>query len=162
MTPEMTALAEQVFATARGKNIMLATAESCTGGLVFATLTAIAGSSAVAERGFITYTNAAKTEMLGVPENLIKAHGAVSSEVATAMAQGALTHSPATMAISITGIAGPGGSTPTKPVGLVYIACAHKNGVRVVENKFTGTRTQVREQATYAALTLLMEEIKKC
>src|SRR5438045_9145571 len=103
----------------RGKDLKIATAESCTGGLVAATLTEIAGSSDVVERGFVTYSNAAKTAMLGVRADVIARFGAVSRETAEAMAQGALAHSPANLAVSITGIAGPGGGSPGQPVGLV-------------------------------------------
>jgi nicotinamide-nucleotide amidase len=110
--------------TAQG--LMLATAESCTGGLVAAILTEIAGSSAVVDRAFVTYSNAAKTEMLGVPARLITAHGAVSAEVALAMAAGALSHAAADLAVAITGIAGPGGGSAEKPVGLVHFALARR------------------------------------
>jgi nicotinamide-nucleotide amidase len=112
----------------RAKKLMIATAESCTGGLVAATLTEIPGSSDVVERGFVTYSNAAKTAMLGVPADVIARFGAVSRETAGAMAQGALAHSPADLAVSITGIAGPGGSLPGKPVGLVHFAAAARGG----------------------------------
>ena len=107
-------------ATARGRAI--ATAESCTGGLVSGALTAVAGSSAVVERGFVTYSNAAKAELLGVPAELIDRHGAVSEPVARAMAEGALVHSAAAVSVAVTGIAGPGGGSPDKPVGLVHFA----------------------------------------
>ena len=106
---------------------MIATAESCTGGLVAGLLTEVPGSSAVVERGFITYSNEAKTELLGVPEELITKHGAVSEPVARAMAKGALEHSRADIAVSITGVAGPGGGSPDKPVGTVHFACATKD-----------------------------------
>src|SRR5262252_10402996 len=109
-------LAEAVLAACRRKGMKLATAESCTGGLVAAALTAIAGSSDVLERGFVTYSNEAKSELLGVPPEIIAAHGAVSAETAAAMAEGAVARAPVDLAISITGIAGPGGATPSKPV----------------------------------------------
>ena len=112
----------------RAQGMTLATAESCTGGLISACLTEVPGSSDVFERGFVTYSNAAKAEMLGVPEELIEAHGAVSQEVAAAMAQGALAHSPADLVVAVTGIAGPGGGSEDKPVGLVFIAAARRNG----------------------------------
>ena len=107
---------------------MIATAESCTGGLVAATLTEIPGSSDAVERGFVTYSNAAKETMLGVPSSLLEQFGAVSRETAEAMAQGALAHSPAELAVAITGIAGPGGGTPGKPVGLVHFAAVVRAG----------------------------------
>ena len=106
----------------RARALKLATAESCTGGLIAALLTEIPGSSDVVERGFVTYSNAAKTEQLGVPADLIATHGAVSEPVARAMAEGALSHSHADLAVSVTGVAGPGGGTATKPVGLVHLA----------------------------------------
>src|SRR6185503_18341011 len=112
------ALAEAVLAQHRRAHLKVATAESCTGGAIAAALTDIAGSSDVFERGFVVYSNEAKTELLGVPAPLVAKHGAVSQEVAAAMAEGALAHSRADAAISVTGIAGPGGGTPSKPVGL--------------------------------------------
>ena len=108
----------------RGKWLKIATAESCTGGLVAAALTEIAGSSDVVDRGFVTYSNDAKKAMLGVPEATLASHGAVSRETAEAMAQGALAHAPVDLAVAITGIAGPGGGTAGKPVGLVHFAAA--------------------------------------
>jgi len=140
---------------------MIATAESCTGGMIAAALTGIAGSSAVVERGFVTYTNEAKSEMLGVPASLIETHGAVSEPVARAMAEGALRHSGADLAVSVTGIAGPGGATPTKPVGLVHLAVARKGGeTRADHEVFKGDRTDVREAATARALDLLLQTLK--
>lgn len=112
----------------RAQGLRLATAESCTGGLIAALFTEIAGSSDVVERGFVTYSNAAKTELLGVADDLLARHGAVSEPVARAMAQGALTHSHADVAVSVTGVAGPGGGTDAKPVGLVHIAALRKGG----------------------------------
>jgi nicotinamide-nucleotide amidase len=114
----------------REKGWKIATAESCTGGLVAAAITDVAGSSDVFDRGFVTYSNAAKIEMLGVPAELIAKHGAVSAEVAQAMADGALNHSNADLAIAITGIAGPSGGTAEKPVGLVYLAEATRSSFR--------------------------------
>ena len=116
--------AERVIAAARETAVRLATAESCTGGLLAGCLTEIAGASTVFDRGFVTYSNAAKTEMLGVPADLIATYGAVSLEAAKAMAQGALEHSAAHIAVSITGIAGPGGGSPLKPVGMVCFGIA--------------------------------------
>ena len=112
----------------RKRGLKLATAESCTGGLIAALFTEIAGSSDVIERGFITYSNAAKTELIGVPDTLIVQHGAVSEAVARAMAQGALAYSHADVSVAVTGVAGPGGGSAAKPVGLVHIAAARKGG----------------------------------
>ncbi|NRG18762.1 CinA family protein [Rhizobiales bacterium] len=130
-------LAQALIAECTEKGLMIATAESCTGGLVAGLLTEIAGSSAVVDRGFVTYSNTAKTEMLGVPEDLIANVGAVSREVAIAMAKGALARSRADIAVSVTGIAGPGGGSEEKPVGLVHFAVA-RNGepTRHVERRF--------------------------
>lgn len=118
--------AEQLLAKARAGKLKIATAESCTGGLIAGLLTEVAGSSDVFERGFVTYSNQAKQELLGVPEDLLIRYGAVSQEVARAMAQGALAHSQADLAVAVTGIAGPGGGSAQKPVGLVHIAAARK------------------------------------
>lgn len=123
---EARALAAALLARCEAQGLTIATAESCTGGMVIAALTDIPGSSAVVERGFVTYSNAAKSELLGVPPELIAAHGAVSEPVARAMAEGALARSPADLAVAITGIAGPGGGTPAKPEGLVHFACARR------------------------------------
>ncbi|MXN66961.1 nicotinamide-nucleotide amidohydrolase family protein [Stappia sp. GBMRC 2046] len=130
-------LAQALIEECTAKGAMIVTAESCTGGLIAGLLTEIAGSSAVVDRGFVTYSNAAKTEMLGVPEILIEELGAVSGEVAIAMAQGALARSRADIAISVTGIAGPGGGSEEKPVGLVHFAFAQKDGpTRHIERRF--------------------------
>lgn len=135
---------------------LVTTAESCTGGMVAAAITDIAGSSAVFDRGFVTYSNQAKTQMLGVPEKLIMAHGAVSEAVAKAMAQGALKNSSATLAVSITGIAGPTGGSETKPVGLVHFACATKRGKEWHEKKiFDGDRAAIRWAARDHAIQML-------
>jgi nicotinamide-nucleotide amidase len=123
---DLLARAEKLLADARAKGLRIATAESCTGGLIAGLLTEIAGSSDVVERGFVTYSNQAKQDMLGVPQALLIRHGAVSEEVARAMAEGALAHSGADLAVAVTGIAGPGGGTTEKPVGLVHIAAARK------------------------------------
>jgi nicotinamide-nucleotide amidase len=143
------------------KGRMIATAESCTGGLVAALLTEIAGSSAVVERGFVTYSNEAKTELIGVPSDLIAAHGAVSEPVARAMAEGALAHSRADVAVAITGIAGPSGGTPTKPVGLVHFGLAVKGKpTRVLERRFGNLgRSIVRERAVDEAIGLLEQAL---
>lgn len=140
--------------------VMLAAAESCTGGLVAAALTAIPGSSRVVERGFVTYSNQAKSSMLGVPAALIEAHGAVSAEVARAMAEGALIHSEADIGLSITGIAGPDGGSAEKPVGTVHIAAAQRGAVTLHRHcRFDGDRDSVREQSALAAMELAVERI---
>jgi len=152
------ALAEAVLTACRARGLHLATAESCTGGMVAATLTDIAGSSDVVERGFVTYSNAAKTELLGVPSDLIAAHGAVSAEVARAMAAGALAHAPVDLAVAVTGVAGPGGGSAAKPVGLVWFGITRKAGfVRSESRVFPGDRAAVRHGATRRALELLLE-----
>lgn len=125
---DLVADAEKLLADCRAKKLMIATAESCTGGLIAALLTEIPGSSDVVERGFVTYSNEAKVEAIGVAANLIAAHGAVSEEVARAMAAGALAHSRADLVVAVTGVAGPGGGTAGKPVGLVHLAAARRNG----------------------------------
>src|SRR4051812_10935585 len=121
-SPEVLMLAETVLREARNRGWLLASAESCTGGLIASALTAIPGSSDVVERGFVVYSNRAKTELLDVPVEIISEYGAVSAEVARAMADGALANSAADVAVSCTGVAGPGGGTEAKPVGLVYLA----------------------------------------
>lgn len=125
---DMIQTAEMLLATLRARKLMIATAESCTGGLIAGALTEIAGSSDVVERGFVTYSNEAKTELIGVPAAMIAAHGAVSREVAEAMVSGALTHSRADVAVAVTGVAGPGGGTTAKPVGLVHLAVQRRGG----------------------------------
>jgi len=153
---DLNRLAETVLARCRVKKWTLATAESCTGGMIAAALTDIAGSSDVVERGFVTYSNAAKTDLLGVPAALIDQHGAVSAEVASAMAEGALAHAPVDLAVSVTGIAGPGGGTPGKPVGLVHFGIARRGGtVRTERHIFAGDRSAVRRAAVERALKLL-------
>jgi nicotinamide-nucleotide amidase len=150
-------LAEAVLAACRSKGMKLATAESCTGGMVAAALTDIAGSSDVVERGFVTYSNEAKAELLGVPPTLVAAHGAVSAEVAAAMAEGALARAPVDLSVAITGIAGPSGGTATKPVGLVWFACGRRGGKIVTEEYvFSGDRAGVRLAATQRALEMLL------
>jgi nicotinamide-nucleotide amidase len=155
MTPALLAEAEALLQLLRTRRLMLVTAESCTGGLIAATLTAIAGSSDVVERGFVTYSNEAKREMLGVSEQSLATAGAVSEEVARAMADGALAHSRADIALSVTGIAGPGGATPTKPVGLVYIGAARRGGTLLVERHvFSGDRGAIRNASIAVAFRL--------
>ncbi len=140
----------------RQAGLRIATAESCTGGLLAGRLTDVAGSSDVLERGFVTYSNQSKTELLGVPATLIAKHGAVSVQVARAMAEGALAHGPAEVAIAVTGIAGPGGATPGKPVGLVYLALARRGRETAVErHQFPGDRAAVRAATVEHAIELL-------
>ncbi|MBE0531638.1 MAG: CinA family protein [Rhodospirillales bacterium] len=154
--PPVLQLVEAVLAGCRARGLRLATAESCTGGLIVSALTAVSGSSDVVERGFITYTNESKTAMLGVPAPLIAVHGAVSEPVAEAMAEGALVHSPADIAVAVTGIAGPTGGTPEKPVGLVHLAAARRGGAMLHERHvFGGDRTAIREQTVEAALRMI-------
>lgn len=155
--PDMLLQAEALLASARAAGLKIATAESCTGGLIAGLLTGIAGSSDVFERGFVTYSNPAKTELLGVPETMLASHGAVSAEVARAMAEGALKHSRADLAVSVTGVAGPGGGSAQKPVGLVFIAVAHTGReAQVQEHRFGDIgRGPVRMASVTAALALL-------
>jgi nicotinamide-nucleotide amidase len=144
----------------RQRKLMLATAESCTGGLLAGALTAIAGSSDVVERGFVVYSNAAKHEMLGVPMPLIEQHGAVSEEVARALAEGAIARSHADIAVSITGIAGPGGGSAHKPVGLVHFATARKGQPTVAQHRvFPGDRDTVRLASVALALSMLADRL---
>ena len=136
----------------QGRGLMLATAESCTGGMIAAACTDLAGSSAWFERGFVSYSNAAKTQLLGVPADCIASHGAVSEPVARAMAQGALTYSAAQVAVAVTGVAGPGGGSPDKPVGTVWIAWAMADQVRAERMQFSGDRAAVRQATVEHAL----------
>lgn len=153
-------LARQVIEAAAARGLTITTAESCTGGLVAGALTAVAGSSAVVERGFVTYSNAAKTELLGVPASLIEAHGAVSEPVARAMAEGAVTQSPAQVSISVTGVAGPGGGSADKPVGLVHFGAVGPGGVIHVERRFGDIgREEIRLASVRVALGLLLDRI---
>ena len=151
------AQAAALLDAARERGELIAAAESCTGGLVAAALTAIPGSSDVFERGFVTYSNAAKSEMLGVPVWLIEKHGSVSEDVARAMAGGALTHSRATIAVAITGIAGPSGGTAEKPVGLVHFAAARREAPVIHECVLFGDlgRAEIRRRSVERALSLL-------
>ena len=144
----------------RTKRLKIATAESGTGGMIAAAITDIAGSSDVFERGFVTYSNAAKTEQIGVPGNLIAHHGAVSVHVAREMAAGALKHSAADVAVAVTGVAGPGGGSESKPVGLVYLAVARRGADPAVERHvFHGDRAAIRKAATERALEMLAEAV---
>ncbi|MBN4664132.1 CinA family protein [Pandoraea nosoerga] len=154
-------LAVKVGNRLRDERLMLASAESCTGGLVAAAITDISGSSNWFERGFVTYSNQAKTEMIGVPPELIDRHGAVSEPVARAMAEGALLNSRAQISVSITGVAGPGGGTADKPVGMVCFAWSNRLSTIVETKHFKGDRTQVRSQAAQHALRGILELLDK-
>ena len=161
MFPEdIQTLAAEVIDAAVRRGVRVATAESCTGGLVAAALTAVAGSSAALDRGFVTYSNAAKSSMLGVDAAMIAAEGAVSEAVARAMAKGAVANSDAALAVSITGVAGPGGGSVEKPVGLVHFA-AHDNAgtVHRVERFGDLGRDQVRLASVRVALGLLLQKL---
>jgi nicotinamide-nucleotide amidase len=158
---EILALAQPVLDTCRARGWHVAIAESCTGGLVAGALTAIAGSSDVVERGFVTYSNEAKSELLGVRPETIAAHGAVSSETAAAMAEGAVACAPVDLAISVVGVAGPSGGSAAKPVGLVIFGLARRYGPSRTERRiFDGDRSAVREAALRVALSLLAAEAR--
>jgi len=157
----MSDLVDKLSAKLRTKKWMITTAESCTGGMIATAITSKAGSSQVFDRGFVTYSNEAKMEMLGVKDDTLIDHGAVSKETAIEMASGALKNSKAHIAVSVTGIAGPGGGTKDKPVGLVYIGYSLKGGVaQAAEHKFSGDREEIRLQSLKAALNHLLEIIK--
>jgi nicotinamide-nucleotide amidase len=156
--PELMADAVATLAHLRAKGLTCATAESCTGGLITGLLTAVPGSSDVVDRGFVTYSNRAKTEMLGVPEETLARHGAVSRETAEAMARGALARSGAGVSVAVTGIAGPGGGSAGKPVGLVFAAAAGPRGALLRELRFGPlSRDDIRERTVVEALGLLRE-----
>jgi len=153
---ELRDAAERVLHVCRQRKLKVVTAESCTGGLVAAAMTAIAGSSDVVERGFVTYSNEAKREMLGVPWDAILGYGAVSEPVARAMAAGALSHSGADMAVSVTGVAGPGGGSAEKPVGLVHFGAVRAGFEPIAERHvFPGDRDGIRRLAVLTALAML-------
>jgi nicotinamide-nucleotide amidase len=165
MSASFDALADDAAAlleACRRAGVRLTTAESCTGGLIAAALTEVPGSSDVFERGFITYSNTAKTELLGVPSELIEQQGAVSEEVACAMATGALKHSQADIAVAVTGIAGPGGGTPAKPVGLVYIGTARRHEAARVRELRLGDvgRAAIRRATVVEAFALVQALLK--
>ncbi len=159
---DLIAKAETVVEDLRRKNLKLATAESCTGGSIAGVLTEIAGASDVFERGYVTYSNDAKAEEISVPINALNTHGAVSSDVATTMAEGALTKSKSDIAVAVTGIAGPTGGTEQKPVGLVFIAVAAKDQNTVYEKCLFGDvgRTEIRKQTIIKALDMVLEQVK--
>jgi len=145
----------------RARGERLATAESCTGGLIAAACTAVAGSSDWFERGVVTYSNEAKTELLDVPAALIARHGAVSEPVARAMAAGALARSPAQWAIAVTGVAGPGGGTPDKPVGMVWLAWGRADRLQAERLQLAGDRSAVRRQTVQIALQRLADALRQ-
>lgn len=149
----------KLFTLCQQNGIKIATAESCTGGLIAAAITDIAGSSVVFDRGFVTYSNEAKAEMLGVPMVLIEQYGAVSKPVAEAMAQGAIEHSNAQLAVSVTGVAGPGGGSADKPVGTVWIGLCQR-GMKPIatHHLFAGDRAAVRAKTVETALAMLAQQ----
>lgn len=152
------ALAERVLNACKGRGLRLASAESCTGGLIAAALTEIAGSSSVVDRGFVAYDNLAKEEMLGVPAAVLASVGAVSEEAARAMAEGALARAGTDLAVAVTGIAGPGGATADKPVGLVHLAIARRGAPTAHERQvFAGDRAAIRLATVDRALELLLQ-----
>lgn len=160
-SPALIGRAGALIQACRDRRIVLATAESCTGGLLAALLTEISGSSDVLDRGLVTYSNAAKHEMLGVPESVIADHGAVSSATALAMASGALSHSRADLAVAITGVAGPTGGSAVKPVGLVHFGLARRGGrVLTIEKRYGDLgRSNVRLRAVKDALGLIEDSL---
>lgn len=152
--------AEKLVEGLRQRKLMVATAESCTGGLLAGLLTTVPGTSDIFERGFVTYTNDAKMQLIDVPEAILDEHGAVSRECAEAMARGALANSPADLAISITGIAGPTGATPAKPVGLVHFGLAGRDGLlQHRQERFPGDRTAIRLASLEVAIELLQASL---
>lgn len=153
-------MAQQIVAAAIAQELMLATAESCTGGLVSAALTAIPGSSSALDRGFVTYSNEAKEQMLGVRQTTLMAHGAVSEETARAMAEGAVANSRAEVSVSVTGVAGPGGGSDAKPVGLVHFASQGPKGLTHFEKRFGDIgRDGVRMASVRTALSMLADQL---
>lgn len=159
---ELTTKANELLSALRKNKMRLATAESCTGGLIAAAITEIPGSSEVFERGFVTYSNAAKIDLLTVPTFYIEDYGAVSMEVAVAMAEGALLMSKADISISVTGTAGPDGGTEEKPVGTVFIGCAIRNRETIYkELSFKGDRNAIRLQSAISTLALAQQRLDK-
>ncbi|HET9978059.1 MAG TPA: nicotinamide-nucleotide amidohydrolase family protein [Burkholderiaceae bacterium] len=162
MAVTIDALVADLADALRSRGLRIAAAESCTGGLIAAACTSLAGSSDWFERGFVTYSNEAKTGMLGVDAALIAAHGAVSEAVVRAMAEGALARSAADLAVAVTGIAGPGGAVPGKPVGTVWIATARRGGATVAERwQLGGDRAAVRTQSVEGALQRLLDRAQE-
>lgn len=160
MKKEEIKIEEKVVALLKERGFWVTTAESCTGGLIAAALVDVPGCSEVLGEGYITYSDAAKRKLLGVERETLERYGAVSRQVAKQMAQGAARAAGAQAAVAVTGIAGPGGGTPNKPVGLVYIGSFVDGNVQVTEHHFNGTRTEIRMQTVAAALQQLYEELK--
>lgn len=160
MNEEILILVKTLFRVLGERKLTLTTAESCTGGLLAATITTVAGSSAYFDRGFIVYSNISKVEELDVSPKTIEIFGAVSNETAAAMAQGALAHSYASISIAITGIAGPEGATPRKPLGTVSFAVAYADGIKSITRHFSGNREQIRKRTVKFALELLLDIVK--
>lgn len=156
---ENSSLEEKIVSLLQEKGWKIASAESCSGGMIASRLVNVSGVSDVFEEGYITYSNAAKHKLLGVSKQSLGQYGAVSSQVAGEMALGAARQARARAAIAVTGIAGPGGGTPQKPVGLVYIGCYVDGKVFVTENYFQGSRQEIRTATTQAALSLLLEKL---
>ncbi|MDH5722726.1 MAG: CinA family protein [Alphaproteobacteria bacterium] len=160
MSKKIEQLVENLSLLLKDKGLMLSTAESCTGGLIAAAITNRAGSSQIFDRGYVTYSNQAKQEMLSVTEDIIKNYGAVSSECASSMVEGALKNSSADLAVSVTGIAGPDGGSAEKPVGLVYFGVTSKSrGVKTFECHFKGSRHEIRRQSVIFALETLIDYV---
>ena len=157
--PDTATLVEQLARELRARGLMMATAESCTGGLIAGACTDLSGSSDWFERGFVTYSNAAKHALLGVPALLIEQHGAVSEPVARAMATGALAHSPAQLAVAVSGVAGPTGGSAEKPVGTVWFGWATPQGVFTEHQRFDGDRAAVRQATVRHALAGLLQRL---
>ena len=163
MDARLEALATRVLAACRSAGVRLVLAEASTGGLICASLTDIPGASAVVERGFIPYSNASKEELLGVPQALMVAHGAVSEPVVLALAEGALAHSPADVALAETGIAGPSGGSVLKPVGLVHLAVLRRGHPPLLERHlFPGDRPTIRRSTAARGLELLLASLEEC
>ena len=161
LDPDLIRAAAALLAECRSRKLMLATAESCTGGLIAGVLTEVAGSSDVLDRGFVTYSNAAQSDMLGVPPELIEANGAVSGPVAASMASGALLRSRAALTIAVTGVAGPGGGSESKPVGTVWFGLAGHGALPSTERRvFPGDRTAIRRAAVEHAMAMLDAAVK--
>jgi nicotinamide-nucleotide amidase len=160
---DIVAAAERLLAICTRKNLTIATAESCTGGLVAGTLTEVPGVSSMLDRGFVTYSNQAKQDMLGVPENILKQYGAVSRETAEAMAKGALAYAPVDLTIAVTGIAGPTGDEGGKPVGLVHFAAASRSGLLVHSEQRFGNpgRAEIRKRSVLQSFVMLHDLAEK-
>ena len=160
MPPDLNTLVEQLAVALKARSQMMTTAESCTGGLIAGACTELSGSSDWFERGFVSYSNAAKSELLGVPAALIEAHGAVSEPVARAMAAGAVAHAHAHWSVAVTGVAGPTGGSVDKPVGTVWFGWATPQGVLTEHQRFAGNRSAVRQATVAHALAGLLQRIR--